>query len=51
MKPIATIAVGLTLAAVAAAAQAQTVTRQISREPVETIVTQTPAGPAVTRPS
>ncbi len=49
MKPFATIAVGLTLAAGVAAAQAQTVTRQITSEPVETVLTQTPNGTAVTR--
>jgi hypothetical protein len=49
MKPFAPIAFGLALAAGAAAAQAQTVTRQITSEPVETIVTQGPSGTAVTR--
>src|SRR5580704_9027424 len=50
MKPIGTIAIGLTLVAGAAGAQAQTaVTRQITSEPVETVVTQGPNGTAVTR--
>jgi hypothetical protein len=41
--------IGLALAAGTAAAQAQTVTRQITSEPVETVVTQGPNGTAVTR--
>jgi hypothetical protein len=50
MKPIGTIAIGLTLVAGAAGAQAQTaVTRQITSEPVETVVIQGPNGTAVTR--
>jgi hypothetical protein len=50
MKPIGTIAIGLTLVAGAAGAQAQTaITRQITSEPVETVVTQGPNGIAVTR--
>jgi hypothetical protein len=50
MRHIGTIAVGLALVAGAAPAQAQTaVTRQITSEPVETIVTQGPNGTAVTR--
>jgi hypothetical protein len=50
MKPIGTIAIGLTLVAGAAGAQAQTaITRQITSEPVETVVTQGPNGTAVTR--
>jgi Protein of unknown function (DUF1236) len=57
MKPIAStsasigtcLALGLTLAATASAQTQTTVTRQITREPVETIVTQGPNGAAVTR--
>jgi Protein of unknown function (DUF1236) len=50
MRPIGTIALGLMLAAGIAAAQAQTaVTRQITSEPVETVVTQGPNGTVVTR--
>jgi Protein of unknown function (DUF1236) len=57
MKPIAgtsasigtCLALGLTLAATASAQAQTTVTRQITREPVETIVTQSPNGAAVTR--
>jgi hypothetical protein len=53
MKPFAiasgTIVFSLTLAAGAATAQAQTVSRQITSEPVETIVSQGPNGTAVTR--
>jgi hypothetical protein len=50
MRLIGTIAVGLALGAGAAPAQAQTsVTRQITSEPVETIVTRGPYGAAVTR--
>src|SRR5215207_6512650 len=49
MKPLG-IAIGLALASVTAAAQAQTViTRQITTEPVETIVTQGPDSTAVIR--
>jgi len=44
------LAIGLSLAALATTAQAQTaVTRQISREPVETIVTQGPNGTVITQ--
>ncbi len=57
MRPIGTtpvgigaIALGLALASGTAVAQAQTaVTRQITSEPVETVVTQGPNGTAVTR--
>jgi hypothetical protein len=50
MKPIGTIAAGLVLVSGAAVAQAQTVvTRQITSEPVETVVIQGPNGTAVTR--
>src|ERR1700730_7967338 len=50
MKPIGTIAISLALVSGAAVAQAQTaVTRQITSEPVETVVTQGPNGPAVPR--
>jgi hypothetical protein len=50
MRPIGTIAVGLALVSGAAGAQAQTViSRQITSEPVETVVTQSPNGTAVTR--
>jgi len=50
MRPIGTIAIGLALVSGAAGAQAQTViSRQITSEPVETIVTQGPNGTAVTR--
>jgi hypothetical protein len=50
MKPIGTIAIGLALVSGAAVAQAQTaVTRQITSEPVETVVTQGPNGTVVTR--
>lgn len=50
MRPIGTIAVGLALVSGAAVAQAQTaVTRQITSEPVETVVTQGPSGTEVTR--
>jgi hypothetical protein len=55
MKPIGIIAIGLTLGGLAlvsgaAVAQAQTaVTRQITSEPVETVVTQGPNGTVVTR--
>jgi hypothetical protein len=61
MKPIAStaasigtciatcIALGLTLAGTATAQAQTSVTRQITREPVETIVTQSPNGAAVTR--
>jgi hypothetical protein len=54
MKPVnmipAGFTLGLALAAATAAAQAQTaVTRQITTEPVETVVTQGPNGTAVTR--
>src|SRR3954453_18853776 len=49
MKPLG-IAIGLALASAATAAQAQTViSRQITTEPVETIVTQGPDGTAVIR--
>jgi hypothetical protein len=50
MKPIGTVAFGLALIAGGAGAQAQTsVTRQVTSEPVETVVTQGPNGTAVTR--
>ncbi len=50
MRPIGTIVVGLALASSAAVAQAQTaVSRQITSEPVETVVTQGPNGTVVTR--
>jgi Protein of unknown function (DUF1236) len=59
MRPIGTISAGLTLTCLsisvalvsgAAVAQAQTaVTRQITSEPVETVITQGPNGTAVTR--
>jgi hypothetical protein len=50
MRPIGTIAAGLVLLSGTAAAQAQTaVTRQITSEPVETVVTQGPNGTVVTR--
>jgi hypothetical protein len=50
MRPIGTIAAGLVLVSGTAVAQAQTaVTRQITSEPVETVVTQGPNGTAVTR--
>jgi hypothetical protein len=50
MNPIGTIAISLALVSGAAVAQAQTaVTRQITSEPVETVVTQGPNGTAVTR--
>jgi len=50
MRPIGTIAVGLALVSATAAAHAQTaVSRQITSEPVETVVTQGPNGTAVTR--
>ena len=49
MKPLG-IAIGLALASATTAAQAQTViSRQITTEPVETIVTQGPDGTAVIR--
>src|SRR4051812_40635033 len=49
MKPLG-IAIGLALASAITAAQAQTViSRQITTEPVETIVTQGPDGTAVIR--
>jgi hypothetical protein len=49
-RPLGTIAIGLVLASATATAQAQTaVTRQITSEPVETVVTQGPNGTAVTR--
>jgi hypothetical protein len=42
MRPIGSLALGLAL--VSGAAQAQTtVTRQVTSEPVETVVTQSPA--------
>jgi hypothetical protein len=50
MRPIGTIAAGLVLVSGTAVAQAQTaVTRQITSEPVETVVTQGPNGTGVTR--
>ena len=52
MRPIGvgTVTIGLAFVAGAAAAQAQTaVTRQITSEPVETVITQGPNGTAVTR--
>jgi hypothetical protein len=50
MRPIGTIAAGLVLISGTAVAQAQTaVTRQITSEPVETVVTQGPNGTVVTR--
>jgi hypothetical protein len=50
MRPIGIVTFGLALAAAPAIAQAQTaVTRQITSEPVETVVTQGPDGTAVTR--
>jgi Protein of unknown function (DUF1236) len=50
MRPIGTIAAGLVLVSGTAVAQAQTaVTRQITSEPVETVVTQGPNGTVVTR--
>jgi hypothetical protein len=53
MKPsvsLASVTIGLSLAAVATTAQAQTtVTRQITQEPVETVITQNPNGTAITR--
>jgi hypothetical protein len=50
MRPIGTIAVGLALVSAAAAAHAQTaISRQITSEPVETVVTQGPNGTTVTR--
>lgn len=50
MTPTRVILVGVALLSSAAAAQAQTViSRQISEEPVETIVTQGPYGTVVTR--
>jgi len=49
-KRLGTIALGVALASGAAVAQAQTaVTRQVTSEPVETVVTQGPNGTAVTR--
>jgi hypothetical protein len=48
MKTFAALTLGLAFAG-AAAAQAQTVTHQITSEPVETTVIQGPNGPAVTR--
>ena len=48
MRPIGSLALGLAL--VSGAAQAQTtVTRQVTSEPVETVVTQGPDGAAITR--
>jgi Protein of unknown function (DUF1236) len=49
MRTMGTFAVGLALVSGTALAQAQTVTRQITTEPVETVVTQGPNGTAVTR--
>jgi hypothetical protein len=50
MRTIGTIAVGLALVSGTSLAQAQTaVSRQITSEPVETVVTQGPNGTAVTR--
>jgi hypothetical protein len=50
MRPIGTIAAGLALVSAAAAAHAQTaISRQITSEPVETVVTQGPNGTTVTR--
>lgn len=49
MRTIGTFAIGLALVSGTALAQAQTVTRQITTEPVETVVTQGPNGTAVTR--
>ncbi len=49
MRTIGTFAVGLALLSGTALAPAQTVTRQITTEPVETVVTQGPNGTAVTR--
>src|SRR5829696_3058291 len=49
MKPLG-IAIGLALASATTAVQAQTViSRQITTEPVETVVTQGPDGTAVIR--
>lgn len=53
MKPIASLAatsaLGFMLAAIANAQAQTSVTRQITREPVETVVTQSPNGSSVTR--
>jgi hypothetical protein len=50
MRPIGTFAVGLALLSGTAVVQAQTaVTRQITSEPVETVITEGPNGTAVTR--
>jgi hypothetical protein len=49
MRTIGTFAIGLALVSGTALAQAQTVTRQITTEPVETVVTQGPNGTVVTR--
>jgi Protein of unknown function (DUF1236) len=50
MRPIATVAFGLAFLSGATAAQGQTtMTRQITTEPVETVITQGPAGTEVTR--
>jgi hypothetical protein len=50
VRPIGIFTLGLALAAGTVAAPAQTaVTRQITSEPVETVVTQGPSGTAVTR--
>ena len=51
MKPslsVASVTVGLSLAAAAAQAQT-TITRQITSEPVETVITQNPNGTAISR--
>ncbi len=50
MRPIGSVAFCLALVSGTVAAQAQTsVTRQITNEPVETVITQGPAGTTVTR--
>jgi len=53
MKPslsVASVTFGLSLAAAATTAQAQSaVTRQITQEPVETVITQNPNGTVITR--
>jgi hypothetical protein len=49
MRILGTFAVGVALLSTTALTQAQTVTRQVTRESVETVITQGPNGTAVTR--